>query len=103
MSEEAKLRDSRFSTPELAAEPVDQEGGSRAELLAELARLDEEILKLRDLLIGKDAELGNAKGRVAQLEDRTKPLASAKQRLEAQVPLFGKLVRGLLRLFRGQS
>jgi SAM-dependent methyltransferase len=76
---------------------------NRPELLKELDRRNEEILKLRDLLIGKDAELGIAKGRVAELEDRTKPLASAKQKLEAQVPLFGMLARGLLRLFRGQS
>ena len=34
-----------------------------AELLAELDRRNEEILRLRDLLIGKDAELGAAKGR----------------------------------------
>ena len=34
-----------------------------AALLAELDRRNEEILRLRDLLIGKDAELGAAKGR----------------------------------------
>jgi hypothetical protein len=76
---------------------------SRPELLAELDRRDEEILRLRDLLIGMEHELGAAKGRVLELEARTKPLASAKQRLESQVPIFGKLARGLLRLFRGQS
>jgi hypothetical protein len=76
---------------------------SRPELLAELDRRDEEILRLRDLLIGMEHELGIAKGRVLELEARTKPLASAKQRLESQVPIFGKLARGLLRLFRGQS
>jgi sugar/nucleoside kinase (ribokinase family) len=76
---------------------------SRPELLAELDRRNEEILRLRDLLIGMEHELGIAKGRVLELEARTKPLASAKQRLETQVPILGKLARGLLRLFRGQS
>lgn len=76
---------------------------NRPELLKELDQRNEEILRLRDLLIGMDHELGAAMGRVVELEDRTKPLASAKQRLESQVPIFGKLARGLMRLFRGQS
>lgn len=39
----------------------------RAELLRELDRRDEEILRLRDLLIAKDAELGAARGRLQEL------------------------------------
>ena len=76
---------------------------SRPELLAELDRRNEEILRLRDLLIGKDAELGAAKGRVAELEARSKRMAGAKQRLESQVPEPREAGRGLLRLFRGQG
>src|ERR1700744_3971887 len=38
---------------------------------AELARLREENLRLRDLLIAKDAELGSLKGQVAALEAGT--------------------------------
>ena len=41
-----------------------------AELRAEVARQQEELLRLRDQLIGRDAELGLARGRVTELEDR---------------------------------
>lgn len=63
----------------------------------------EEILRLRDLLVGKDVELGVAKGRVAEMEDRAKRLAGAKKRIENQVPIFGRLADPLLRLLRGRS
>ena len=38
------------------------------QLAAELAREQEEVVRLRDLLIARDAELGSARGRVAELE-----------------------------------
>jgi hypothetical protein len=41
------------------------------QLAAELAREKDEVLRLRDLLIAKDAELGTARGRVAELESRS--------------------------------
>jgi hypothetical protein len=44
--------------------------GDSGSLPGELADAHEEILRLRDLLIGKDAELGRVKGRVAELEER---------------------------------
>jgi hypothetical protein len=62
----------------------------------------EEILRLRDLLIGKDVELGVAKGRVAELEDRSKRLNNAKKRIEEGVPVLGRLVGPILRLLRGR-
>ena len=68
------------------------EGGGgiedRPELLKELDRRNKEILRLRDLLIGMNAELGAAKGRVVEMEDRSKRLAGAKLRIESQVPGF---------------
>ena len=67
-----------------------------------LREKDEEILRLRDLLVGKDVELGVAKGRLAELEDRSKRLAGAKKRVETQVPVFGRLVGPILRLLRGR-
>lgn len=73
--------------------------GNRPELLGELDSHKEENLRLRDQLIGKDAELGTALGRVAEMEDRMKRLDAAKQRIESGVP-FGKLPGKLLRLFR---
>jgi hypothetical protein len=46
------------------------QSSDRDRLLEEIERQKEEILRLRDLLIGKDAELGRAKGRVAELDAR---------------------------------
>jgi hypothetical protein len=77
-------------------------GESLAELKAEIAQQQREILKLRDLLIGKDAELGLAKGRLAMYEDRSKRLAGAGQRLGSRLPGFGLLKGILVRLLRGR-
>ena len=77
-------------------------GESPAELKAEIAQQQKEILKLRDLLIGKDAELGAAKGRLAMYEDRTKRFAGAGQRLGSRIPGFGLLTGILARLLRGR-
>ncbi len=46
----------------------------RMSLEAELAREKQEVVRLRNLLIARDAELGEAKGRVAELESRSKRL-----------------------------
>ena len=102
--EVTELREALLRSQDQLAE-LEAGGGAenRPELLEQLDARNEEILRLRDLLIGMEAEMGVVRGRVAELEDRTKPLTSAKQRLEGQVPLFGKIVRGLQRLFRGQS
>jgi hypothetical protein len=54
------------------------------ELRDELDRRQEEILRLRDLLIGKDAELGAAKGRLAELEDPRLQLVAAKRQIVAR-------------------
>jgi hypothetical protein len=78
-------------------------GESVADLKAEIAKQQKEILKLRDLLIGKDAELGMAKGRLAMYEDRAKRFAGAGQRLGSRLPGFGLLRGFLARLLRGRS
>ena len=54
------------------------------DLREELDRRQEEILRLRDLLIGKEAELGAAKGRLAELEDPRLQLAAAKRQIVAR-------------------
>lgn len=102
--EVTEVRESLLQSQDQLAE-LEAGGGveNRPELLEELDARNQEILRLRDLLIGMEAEMGAVRGRVMELEDRTKPLASAKQKLEANVPLLGKVFRGLLRLFRGQS
>jgi SAM-dependent methyltransferase len=76
--------------------------GNRPGLLEELDQRNEEILRLRDLLIGMEAELGVAKGKVVEMEDRAKRLENVKVRIETQVPVFGKLFVRLWRLLRGR-
>jgi hypothetical protein len=76
--------------------------GSESELRAEIAGQHEEILRLRDLLIGKDAELGAAKGRLAELEDRSQRIAGAAGRIESRLPGLGKLIGTALRMLQSQ-
>lgn len=100
--EVAEVRDSLLKSQEQQAE-LEAEGGiaNRPQLLQELDASNQEILRLRDLLIGMEAELGSARGRAAELEARTLSLVTAKQKLDARIPLFGKVVRKLMSLFRG--
>jgi len=71
------------------------ESPPRSDLEAELARRDEEILRLRDLLIIRDAELGDAKGRLAMIEQASRRLGEA----AARVPIPGatRLLHALIR------
>jgi SAM-dependent methyltransferase len=92
-----QLRDSLLSAHGRLAELEDQPGESRSELQTEIDRLGEEVLKLRDLLIGKDAELGVAKGKVAMYEDGRKRLENVKGRF-GNVPGVGMLLHLFLRL-----
>jgi hypothetical protein len=57
----------------------------QAELETEIARRDEEILRLRDLLIARDAELGEAKGQLKVIEDHSERMS----RLVARIPVPG--------------
>jgi hypothetical protein len=72
------------------------------ELREELARSREEILRLRDLLIGMEHELGAARGRLAMHEDSKTRIASVQAQLSAKVPGAGFLFGLLLRLLRGR-
>jgi hypothetical protein len=60
--------------------------GQQPELGEELARSREETLRLRDLLIAKDAELGAARGRLTELEASSLHLFNAVARVRALVP-----------------
>jgi hypothetical protein len=67
----------------------------------EIARLREENLRFRDLLIAKDAELGSLRGQVAALEAGTARLLNLVGRVRSMIPgpllrVLGK-VRGLAR------
>lgn len=96
--EVGEVRESLLASQQQLAELEAGGGiGNRPELLAELDARNEEILRLRDLLIGQEAELGTVRGQYAELEDRWKRLAGAKARFESKVPLLGKLVATILR------
>ncbi len=97
-----QLREALLAAQKRLAELEDEPGASRPELEAELERSNEEVLRLRDLLIGIESELGSAKGRLAEVEDRAKRIAGAKTRLESQVPVFGKLLGKILGLLAGR-
>lgn len=81
----------------MADQPVDE-----AALQAELDRRQEEILRLRDLLIAKDAELGAAKGRAAELEQYSRHLISLAARLQSRVPAAMRLLAAGLRRAQGR-
>lgn len=70
-----------------------------AELRAELAQAHEEVLRLRDLLIGKEAELGALRGRIAEIEGGAAPLLMVAARLRALLP---SPVRSALARLRGR-
>jgi hypothetical protein len=72
----------------------------QTDLEAEIARRDEEILRLRDLLIARDAELGDARGRLQIIEDHSERMS----RLAARIPIPGAawLIDGVLRLLQAR-
>ena len=87
---------------------MELEGGEledRPELLHELDRHQEEILRLRDLIVGRDAELGTARGRLCELEDQNQRVTNVANRVHSRIPkvfrLFGSLLRRLRGLARG--
>jgi hypothetical protein len=64
-------------------------------LAAELAREQEEVRRLRQLLVAKDAELGAARGRLLELETRARYVLGAIRRLRALPRLAWQAVAGL--------
>ena len=77
------------------SDPPAQGDSELERLRGELAASREEVLRLRDLLISKDAELGSFKGQVAQLEAGTARLLHLVSRIRALLPLSA--LRRLLR------
>jgi hypothetical protein len=76
---------------------------SLSELREELARSKEEVLRLRDLLIGKDAELGALRGRLAELEGGAEPLVSVAARVRSRIPSFVRSAGAGLRKRRSRQ
>jgi hypothetical protein len=91
----------------MAIQPVDGErepSGSEPETTAQdlqrqLAERDEEILRLRDLLIRRDFELGAIRGKLAMMEQSSQRLANAAARIP--IPGATRLIQGLIRFVQG--
>jgi hypothetical protein len=79
-------------------EPTTGGGSEVAELRAQLAREREEVLRLRDLLIAKEAELGSLRGAVAEMRGGAAPLVMIALRLRTLLP--GPVRAVLVRLLR---
>jgi hypothetical protein len=67
-------------------------------LRTELARSQEEVLRLRDLLIAKESELGVLRGKLQEVESGAAPLITIALRLRTLLP--GSLRSLLSRLLR---
>ena len=80
---------------------LDAVGRSQSEHEAEIAERDAEILRLRDLLIARDTELGALKGRLQIIEDQSERMA----RLVAKVPVPGLawIASAILRVFQASG
>jgi len=66
------------------------------DLAAELAAQEEEVLRLRNLLIDRDRELGQARGRLTMIEQSSRRLGEAAARIP--IPGATRLLQGLIRL-----
>lgn len=77
-----------MAEPTATREPTDEE----------VARLREENLRLRDLLIARDAELGSLKGQVEALEAGTARLLNFVGRIRSLIP--GPLAKALASVLR---
>lgn len=87
----------------MTGQPISKKPGDTeqiSELREELARSREEVLRLRDLLIGKDAELGSLRGRVTELEDGSARILTAAARVRARFPAPIRSAAGRLRKLR---
>lgn len=73
------------------------------ELASRIADQEREILRLRDLLIGKDRELGAVKGKLTEVEDRQLRINAVKERVTSKVPGLGPLLSLVMRLLRGRA
>jgi SAM-dependent methyltransferase len=74
-----------------------------AETKARLDWQENEIMRLRDQLIGKDAELGVIKGRLAVAEDRMQRLMAVRERITTRVPGLRGVLRAVMKLARGRG
>lgn len=70
-------------------------------LQQELTRRDAEIQRLRNLLIAKDAEMAEVKGRLTELEHYGQRLLVLRARIVSRAPILMRMARALYRLLPG--
>ncbi|MGN6665197.1 MAG: class I SAM-dependent methyltransferase, partial [Solirubrobacterales bacterium] len=75
---------------------------NRPELLSRLDAMREENMRLRDLLVGKDAELGTARGALVEHEDRSRRLMGAVNRIQSRIPGAMRIGGAALRRIQGR-
>jgi hypothetical protein len=97
------MADRTTAAEALASEPRAGEIEERENLQRELDRRGAEILRLRDLLLVRDGELGAALGRLAQFESLSQGLMVAVARVQRRVPWAMRLAGAILRRLRGRS
>jgi hypothetical protein len=78
-------------------------GKEETPLQAELAQLDEEIQRLRQLLVDRDLELGKAKGRLVEIHDHPLRFAAATARGRFGPRALARRVVALLRKRPGRG
>lgn len=85
--EVAEVRDSLLAAQDRLAE-LEEESRieNREEILAEIDHLREENLRLRDHLVGRDAELGAARGELAQHQEQSRRMLNAAARIQSRIP-----------------
>lgn len=98
-----RLDSGRMSSQATSADRRASDGQSDEDLREELARKEREILRLRDLLISKDVELGAAKGRLAELDERSRRASAMAALIQARVPGLGRVLGKIVRLLRSQQ
>lgn len=101
--EAADVRSALLETQNRLAElEGESELESRPELLARLDALREENMRLRDHLVGKDAELGAARGALTEHEDRSRRLMGAVAKVQARIPGAMRIGGAALRRIQGR-
>jgi uncharacterized protein (DUF3084 family) len=69
----------------------------------ELDDRDQEIQRLRNLLVTRDAELGEARGRLTEMESYMGLLSRIATRLQEFAPALARLAGAALRRLQGRS
>jgi hypothetical protein len=82
------------------AEQTTPESARQPELQRQLAASQEEVRRLRNLLLDKDVEIGAVRGQLAVVEHQTQQLINLVGRIQARLPRLARLARAVVRRLR---